>query len=66
MRKETSRYSPPSVNNDQSVAGLASVLPRPLSLAQYHFEANPKPHIISFMKLSDYIAKKHELVSINP
>ena len=64
LAKEASRNSPPSVNNFQSVADLASALPRPLSLAQYHFEANPKPHIISFMKLSDHIAKRHELVGI--
>ena len=44
-------------------ASLASVSPaHPLSLAQYYFKANLKPHIISFIKVSDYISKRYKLV----
>ena len=34
----------------------------PLTLAQYHFKANLKPRIISFIKVSDYISKRYKFV----
>ena len=63
VQKETSRYSLPSSNNSQSQASLVSGSPtHPLSLAQYYFKADLKPHMTSFTKVSGYISKRYKLV----